>query len=185
MEGLDAEIAKHKGEVQRLSKLISAYQAKLEAIPVHEQQITELVRDYEISKAHYSQLLNNQLSAETATQLEIRQKSEKFTVLDAAQVPEKPSSPNRQLIDAAGSLAGLALGLLFALATEFLGMSITGPEQITVATGLPVLEVIPVIQTRADRLTRKRHVFWAAASGVVAVFACCAVLLYYYRAQIF
>ena len=54
---LDADIAKHKEETQRLSKLVSGYQAKLSAIPVREQEITELVRDYEISKAHYSQLL--------------------------------------------------------------------------------------------------------------------------------
>src|SRR6185369_1341582 len=76
------EIAKHQAEQRRLNKQITAYQAKLEAIPVHEQEITALVRDYEISRAHYSQLLEKGLSAETATQLEIRQKGEKFSILD-------------------------------------------------------------------------------------------------------
>src|SRR5262249_31957243 len=84
LNGINAEIEKHHQEQQRLKKLVGAYQTKLEAIPVREQQITELVRDYEISKAHYSKLLENQLSAETATQLEIRQKGEKFTILDPA-----------------------------------------------------------------------------------------------------
>ena len=89
------EIAKHQAEQRRLNKQIAAYQAKLEAIPVREQEITALVRDYEISKAHYSQLLDKGLSAETATQLEIRQKGEKFSILDPAQPAERPSSPNR------------------------------------------------------------------------------------------
>jgi polysaccharide chain length determinant protein (PEP-CTERM system associated) len=179
---LEAEIAKHKQEQQRLSKQIASYQSRLEAIPVREQQIADLSRDYEISKAHYSQLLNSQLSAETATQLEIRQKGEKFSVLDPAQPAERPSSPNRTLIDAGGSMAGLGLGLLLALITEFLGMSITTSEQITQATGIPVLEVIPIIQTYADRVIRRRRlIIGVASAAVLAALASGAVLFHYYR----
>jgi hypothetical protein len=77
----------------------------------------------------------------------------------------------------------LALGLLLALVTEFLGISITAPEQITAATGLPVLEVIPMIQTRADRIARKRRILVAAvATAVTGVLGCCVLLLYHYRA---
>ncbi len=171
LHGLDAEIAKHQQEQQRLSKMVAGYQAKLEAIPVREQQITDLVRDYEISKAHYSKLLDNQLSAETATQLEIRQKGERFSILDPAQPAERPSRPNRALIDSAGAVGGLGLGIAIALMTEFLGICITSPDQITAATGLQVLEVIPVITTQADRLVRKRRIAWAAISGIA-----CAVI---------
>jgi polysaccharide chain length determinant protein (PEP-CTERM system associated) len=177
------EISKHQAEQRRLSKQIGAYQAKLEAIPVREQEITALVRDYEISKAHYSQLLDKQLSAETATQLEIRQKGEKFSILDPAQPAERPSSPNRVLIDAAGSVVGLGLGLLLALVTDFFGVSITAPQQITEAFGIPVLEVIPVIQTFTDRRIRKRRLIWATVSCLVAtVLASCAILIYRFRA---
>ncbi len=177
---LDAEIVKHKAEQDRLSKLAGGYQAKLEAIPVREQEINELVRDYEISKAHYSQLLEKQLSAETATQLEIRQKGEKFSILDPAQPAERPSRPNRTLINSAGTLAGLVLGLLLALSTEFLGTSITAPEQLTaVSGGLPVLEVIPVIHTETGRVLQKRKMLLAAASGVAVVLVCC--VIYYYH----
>jgi polysaccharide biosynthesis transport protein len=179
---LEAEIAKHKQDQDRLSKQIRGYQGKVEAIPVREQQITELVRDYEMSKAHYSQLLDKQLSAQTATQLEIRQKGEKFAILDPAQPAERPSSPNRPLINGAGSLAGLALGVLLALITEFVGMSITSADQITESTGIPVLEVIPVIQTFADRVNQRRRIIIATASGVLlTVLASGAALFIHYR----
>ena len=185
LTGAESEIAKHKEQVQILSKQIAGYQAKLEAIPVREQQITALVRDYEISKAHYSQLLNNQLSAATATQLEVRQKGEKFSILDLAQPAQKPSSPNRTLLNLGGSLGGLALGLFLALGTEFLGMSITSAEHLTAATGFPVLEVIPLIETRMDRLARRRRMFMAAASSAAAALAMGAFLVYHYRARFF
>lgn len=177
------EIAKHQAEQRRLSKQIGIYQAKLEAIPVREQEITSLVRDYEISKAHYSQLLDKGLSAETATQLEIRQKGEKFSILDPAQAAERPSSPNRRMINMAGGVVGLGLGLLLALVTDFLGVSITSPKQVTESFGIPVLEVIPVIQTYSDQRTRRKRLLWATVSCVVAsILASCAFLIYRYRA---
>lgn len=179
LQSVEAEIQKHKEEQQRLQKQIAEYRAKLEAIPIREQQIVQLVRDYEISKTHYTQLLGKQMSAETATQLEIRQKGEKFSILDPAQVPERPSSPNRPLINAAGCLAGLLLGLALAIAPEFFGMSITAGEQLATASGYPVLEVIPVIRTRADRVRTRRLAVAAAASGTAMLLACIAV--FYFR----
>jgi hypothetical protein len=84
----------------------------------------------------------------------------------------------------AGSLAGLILGLVIAVATEFFGMSITAPEHIA-RTSLPVLEVIPVIRTGADRAIRKKRMVMAAASGMITALAACAILFYHFRSQIF
>jgi polysaccharide chain length determinant protein (PEP-CTERM system associated) len=180
LEAVESEIQKHREEHDRLAKMAAGYQAKMQAIPVREQEMSELVRDYEISKAHYSQLLEKQLSAETATQLEIRQKGEKFSILDPAQPAERPSRPKRLLINLAGCVAGLGLGLLFAIATEVFGASITTAEQLTeVSGGLPVLEVVPIIQTLTGRRLKRRRIVLAAASAVAIFMACGA--LYYYR----
>lgn len=178
---ISGEITKHKAEQERLSKLVVEYQAKLEAIPVREQQIADLARDYEISKAHYSQLLDKQLSAETATQLEIRQKGERFSVLDPAQPAERPSRPHRLLINLFGAAGGLIIGLLAALVTELTGMSVTAPEQITAAVALPVLEVIPIIETRADRRFRRRCTLLGAMSGVAAAAVCFTAVIHHYH----
>ena len=106
-------------------------------------------------------------------------------ILDPAQIPEKPSRPDRVLINVAGSAGGLALGIVLALATELLGFSITVPQQILAATGIPVLGVIPIILTNADRLQRRRWRIASAATGVTAVLAAGALLIYHYRVQIF
>jgi polysaccharide chain length determinant protein (PEP-CTERM system associated) len=183
LNSLDSEIAKHKEEKERLSKLVSLYRAKLDAIPLREQEITALERDYEISKAHYSQLLEKHLSAQTATQLEIRQKGEKFDILDRAVPAERPSKPNRALINLAGSLGGLVLGLLLALGREFFGMSIVGPQDIAAAAGLLVLGEIPIIMTQADQTFRRRWILVATTTVMVAALATGAVLFYHYRVQ--
>ena len=181
---LDAEIAKHKQEQERLSKLVAVYRAKLDAIPVREQEIAQLERDYEMSKAHYSQLLEKQLSAQTASELEVRQKGEKFKPLDRALPAERPSSPNRLLINLAGSFGGLIFGLLLATANEFFAPSIVEAQDLAEATGLALLGEIPVIRTQADRRLRKMWILVATTSMVVAALAGGAVLIYHYRGPI-
>ena len=180
----NAEIGKHKAEQERLAKLVASYRSKVDSIPMREQEIASLTRDYEMNKAHYSQLLDRELSAETATQLEIRQKGEKFEVLDTAQPAERPSSPNRKLIDAGGAIAGLGLGLILALATELLGMSITGAQDIVDASSLKVLGVIPVIETQRDRTMRRRRLVVAGASVTCATLVLGAVLFLRFHARV-
>jgi polysaccharide chain length determinant protein (PEP-CTERM system associated) len=182
LSALDAQIARYREEMQRISKSIAVYRAKLEAIPVREQEIVKLQRDYEAAKAHYSQLSEKQLSAETATQLEIRQKGEKFEILDPGQAAERPSRPNRTLINVSGSLSGLLLGVLLAIGTEFLGVSITSPEDITAVSGLSVLEVIPVIRTEFDQRLRRRRLLLSGATALVTTLGVGAIL--FYRGQI-
>ena len=178
LKQIDDEIGAHRTERQRLSNVVGEYQKKLEAIPVREQQITDLVRDYEISKGRYSQLLEKKLSADTATQLEIRQKGERFSILDPAQPAQRPYQPKRALIDGIGAAGGLGLGLLLALATEFLGMSITSPEQITELVNAPVLEVIPWIKTRAEKRYRKRLLILMSAAVAAGALVCITVVLF-------
>ena len=179
LKTVELEIAKHKQEQERLNKSLSSYRAKLEAIPLREQQIADLVRDYEINKAHYTQLLNKQLSAQTATQLEIRQKGEQFYVLDPAQPAQRPSSPKRKLIDFAGSVVGLVFGIVLAIVPEFLGTSITSPEQVSSTHGNRILEIIPAIVTNAGAVRRKRkRILLATASGVAATLVCGALVMY-------
>jgi succinoglycan biosynthesis transport protein ExoP len=179
LKSAEAEIAKHKEERERINKSLASYRVKLEAIPVREQQIAELVRDYEINKGHYAGLLNKQLSAQTATQLEIRNKGEQFYVLDRAEPAQRPSSPKRDLMGFVGGVAGLVLGLIAVIAPEFTGATFSSADQVPLSHGNRILEIIPVIVTSAGAVRRKRkRMILAAVSGVTATLLCCALVIY-------
>ncbi len=112
------EIESRKAEQTRVIANIHNYQARIETLPVREQEMAQLTRDYEISKANYKSLLDKKLSSAMATDMERRQKSERFTVLDSASVPEKPLKPNRPVFAGGGILAALFLSLALAFTLE-------------------------------------------------------------------
>ena len=183
IHAVDEEIARHTQVQQGLNKQLAAYRARLDSIPVTQQELAALTRDYEISKARYSQLLDRRMTAETATELEVRQKGEKFDIIDPAVPAERPTSPVRWMIDLGGAVAGLVLGLLAALSTEFFGMAITDSQDVAEATGVGVLGVIPVIMTQSDQIIRRRRWIMGLASTMGAAVIAGVVLFLKLRNQ--
>ena len=66
-----------------------------------------------------------------------------ISVVDAAQVPDKPSSPQPLLNLAASLLIGLVLGIGLALLREQLDESVTDPADVAKEIGLPLLGTVP------------------------------------------
>jgi hypothetical protein len=77
-----------------------------------------LIRDYEITKGNYQSLLRKRMDADLAMEMEKRQKSEKFVLLDAARVPTEPFKPKLLLLSLLGSVIGLCFGAVFGLGRE-------------------------------------------------------------------
>jgi uncharacterized protein involved in exopolysaccharide biosynthesis len=85
---------------------------------VREQELTALSRDYEIAKANYKSLLDKRIAADMATDLERRQKGERFTMIDPAQPPVKPFSPDRPQWAGMCCALSLLIAVLAGLALE-------------------------------------------------------------------
>jgi succinoglycan biosynthesis transport protein ExoP len=135
---------KQRGEI--LSQMAS-YQARIIKLPLVEQQMAALTRDYQISQDNYKSLLDKKLAAGLATDMEHSQKSERFKIVDLAHTPEKPVRPKRLLLASGGCLLGLALGLGVALAIEFhLGLLMGEWE---LPRGVIVLGRVPLIKMPA------------------------------------
>ena len=155
---LEAELNKIDEQVIVENKLqaqlqpqIDFHLSKLERVPVFEQKLSDLTRDYDTLNAHYNQLLSKKLSAEMATQLDVEQQGERFVILDPATAPLKPSGPNRPLIIVAGLLAGLLGGFALAMVVEMADESVRSEREASRILGKVVLAGVPLILLPKER----------------------------------
>jgi polysaccharide chain length determinant protein (PEP-CTERM system associated) len=118
LQVVEQEIAARNLERGQIRQAIVDYQNRVEKLPIREQQMAALTRDYETEKANYNSLLEKKNSADMASEMEHSQQSERFTIADPARVPTAPIKPRRPLLFGMGSIFGLALGLVLGLAME-------------------------------------------------------------------
>jgi polysaccharide chain length determinant protein (PEP-CTERM system associated) len=133
-----------RAEQRRILSEMTAYQSRVARLPIREQEMAQITRDYEIAKMNYRSLLDKKISADMAADMERRQKAERFTLADPARVPGKPFRPNRRMLGAAGSGIGLALGLALALVLEARLGVLLGEWQLP--AGVIVLGRVPEIR---------------------------------------
>lgn len=141
---IDRDIAARNSEQQRILGQIAQYQRRLESLPVREQQMANLTRDYEIAKGNYKSLLDKKLAAEMSTDMERRQKSERFTLLDPAAIPDKPFKPNRPLFNGLGVAFSLLLAMAVAAGREMKSNVLLGEWELP--KNVPVLGRVPNVK---------------------------------------
>jgi succinoglycan biosynthesis transport protein ExoP len=173
IEALGREIQDRNTEQQKLQQNISILQSRLGNLPIREQEMASLTRDYEISKSNYKSLLDKKTSAEMSTDMERRQKSERFTLLDPARVPEKPSKPNRPLFEGLGCALALALGLVMGFGLEMRQNCLLGewelPKEVIILGRVPV--IAPMLVTAPGQVSGGTNFRkWRVGLGLASVF---------------
>ena len=155
IDTLKAQIAAAAKEIEGLNNErrsiqinLTSLEAHIENLPLREQQLASVTRDYETTKAAYQSLLDKKLAADVAADMEKRQKAERFVPLEIARVPEKPIKPKRQLLAAGAGLFALALSMALAAALEFRKGAVLGewelPASVTILGRIPVMAPHPV-----------------------------------------
>ena len=137
------EAKRLKEEEKSLKEQMNLYQRRIEDTPKREQELTLLTRDYELLKTNYQSLLDKNLQAQMAENLERKQKGEQFKILDPAVLPEKPIKPDRNKILLIGGLLGMVLGIGLAWFRESLDQSFRTVSDVEEYLGISVLATIP------------------------------------------
>jgi len=173
VELIDKELKRMKAEQAQMQSQISSYQAKVDAAPLREQQLVELTRNYDVSKQHYQTLLDKSFNIEMAASLEQKQKAERFTVLDPAQVPQKPVKPRRKIFLALAALFSMSLPCVFLVGKEMLSAKITTEAELKtlIPVGTRIVGLIPCIETRD---TRRRNILVGFAAVLASLLLCAA-----------
>jgi len=142
---VEGEIRSLEDRQQRVLQEMAQSQERMRNLPVREQQMAVITRDYDTSKANYQNLLNKKLAADVAADMERWHKSQKFTMLDPARVPQKPTSPRRTMLTAAGGLLSLALGTGLAFLLELKRNTLLGewelPADVLVIGRIPQMKL--------------------------------------------
>lgn len=169
------ELMKKHAEIEREMQI---YQFNIERAPKIEQMLLDLTRDYDEIQANYGSLLDKKFQATLSENLEMAQQGEQFTILDRAQLPERPSKPQTGKLLQLGFLFALAGGFCLALVFEYLDPSFFCTKDLEAGLQLPVLTSTPVIMTETDLkwVMVKRAV---SAVALVSMAAILAFALYY------
>ena len=75
-------------------------------VTLPEQQLSDLTRGYDQSKANYDDLLKKKNESAMATSMELLQQGERFRIIDPPSLPVKPDFPNRLKFCGIGLAAG-------------------------------------------------------------------------------
>jgi polysaccharide chain length determinant protein (PEP-CTERM system associated) len=164
-----------------LREKIAQYQERLNATPVREQQLAGMLRDYELLKLNYADLLKKQQESGLAVSLEEHQEGQQFRLVDPPSLPTIPSSPKRLKMSLGGAAGGIALGFALAFFVETTKRSFYSEKQLRNSVHIPLVVALPVFLTRSEerRQAWRRSFEWFA--GSVLVLMVLAAEFYVYR----
>jgi uncharacterized protein involved in exopolysaccharide biosynthesis len=159
------EIGNRERSIVELKNKVADYQARLNQEPVREQQLSDLTRGYEQSKANYDELLKKKNESAMATSMELLQQGERFRIIDPPSLPLKPDFPNRLKFCVIGLGIGLVLGMVVAGAFEMMDDRIYDEKELQKLLPVPVISEIPALAAAADERNERRRLWmgWATA----------------------
>src|ERR1022692_3812702 len=164
-----AEIQTSAEQIQRLQQTGQMYQARLNATPAVEAEMTDMMRDFGNMKEEYLQLLSKKQNSALATSLERQQQGAQFRVIDPPGLPDKPVFPDRFKFSLAAIGVGLAFAVLFGFGSEIFDDRIRSEQALNEAVSLPILVDIPALPTPAEIRAARWRPWLAVAATVVVV----------------
>ena len=131
------------GEVERLKADIAEYEQRIENTPRRAAELDHLEQQYKNINESIRILQLKQVDAEIGKTIETNNKGERFRVVESAEIPTSPISPNRPVWFTAGTLLGMMLGLGLLVLREMSDRSFHSVMDLQNSLGLPVLAAVP------------------------------------------
>ena len=143
----ERERATLRARRERIIAQMKKLEEHVNATPANEEKLTELIRDHSISLKNYQSILEKTLHVKLSENLERKQQSEQFRILEPANFPTEPSRPNRPLVVGIGGALGGGLGVGLILLLHYFHPVLGKLEDIYGTSSIPVLVIIPRYHT--------------------------------------
>jgi polysaccharide biosynthesis transport protein len=169
LQANQAEINSKEQGIAGLKARVNAYQERLNNGPAREQELADLTRGYDQSKANYDDLLKKKNGSEMATSMEQMQQGEKFKMLDPPSLPIKPYFPDRKKLCGIGLGVGLALGIVVLCGFEMVDDRLHTEREIRSLLPVAIISEIPEIVIPSEERRKKgiKALGWALSALVV------------------
>jgi uncharacterized protein involved in exopolysaccharide biosynthesis len=171
LEQTETEIKTLRAMREVLRQKLNEYEARLAKAPEVEREYLELTRDHANAVTKYRETKAKTLEAEVANSLERDRKAERFSLIDPAQLPEKPFSPNRPMILLVGVLLSIAAGVGIGVLRDLLDSSVKNLRDLGRLVALPVLSTIPHVENAAERGRRLQRARLTAGAAIGSLLA--------------
>jgi polysaccharide chain length determinant protein (PEP-CTERM system associated) len=153
-------VAGAKQQQAEIQKQIHTYESRIESSPKVEEEYKDITRDHDTALQFYNSLLTKMNESSMATALEHREQGEQFKVMDAPNLPDEPSFPNRPIFAGGGFAAGLFLGLIIAALLEYRDTSLRNERDVWAFTKLPTLAILSHIDGLPKPAKDTKHSRW-------------------------
>jgi uncharacterized protein involved in exopolysaccharide biosynthesis len=163
----DSEIKSLVEQEERLKRQVAELVRQTSRAPQVERDYSQLQRNLEAALASQRELSVKLRRARLGESLEVERKSERFSLLDPADLPREPASPNRPAFLLVAFVFALGLGAATVASFEAHGRSIYGPKHLAALTGVAPLVVLPVLPASVRARHWRR---WITVAGVAILF---------------
>jgi oxygen-independent coproporphyrinogen-3 oxidase len=180
LEANQVELENLTKDANQLKEKIARYQERLNSTPVREQQLAGMLRDYELLKLNYADLLKKQLESGLAVSLEKHQEGQQFRVIDPASLPAV-ASPNRLMLRLGGAVGGLVLGLALAFVLDIMNRPFYTEKELSHSFPAPLVLGIPLLLTPAQVRKGSGTRMVEALAGCLLAMVVCVAEYYAYR----
>lgn len=166
MEENKLEIANLAKDERQLQASIARYQSAINQAPVLDEQLAGILRNYELLKQEYADLLNKEMQSQLSAELEKQQEGQQFRLVDPPNLPTVPTAPKRFKIALLGTLGGLGLGIAAAFLLELMDRSFHSEDELRQRVGVPLVISIPKLLTPEEETfqLRRKRLEWVLAS---------------------
>jgi len=137
--------------------------------PAMDAKYAPLVRERTLLQEQYDGLRTRYTQATLASSVESQDEGQVLRLAELARVPGTPVEPNRPILVLLGVLLGLGAAFGVAMLADFLDGTVRGSRDIEALLHIEPLAMIPVIDSPADVIQKRRMRIMTAMGGVTVI----------------
>jgi len=174
----EGELAQDQGQVAMAKDELARIESLAVTAPKVEADLADLTRENGVIKAKYEELLGRRESARISEAVETSGDKVQFRVIEAPQVPARPSFPNRALFASLVLVLGFGTGGALIFLLHRLDDTVSSASDLAADFNVRVLGVVSKVETVVRRMERKRsgRNFVVASSSLVGAYVVVMVL---------